>query len=251
LLRPLILIPNEAKFWDSDRRRAILLHELAHIRRHDLWANAVAAVATALFWFHPLVWMLARRMRAEQELACDDVVLNEGIVPTSYAELLLDSASGFRSTALFGCAMAGSGAFKYRLVHVLDRARLRATTRTALVSAGLALLAAVVALGLMQPAMAQGVHEIGGKVKPPELIQKVEPSYTEEAKDAKIQGRVVVRVIVGTDGKIREPRIVTSLDPGLDANAIEALEQWLFKPATREGEPVAVRAQVEMNFRLF
>src|SRR5881394_1420997 len=73
-LRPVVLLPEAARAWAADRRREVLLHELAHVRRGDWAARLLAAVVCALHWFNPLAWMAARRMRDEQELACDDAV---------------------------------------------------------------------------------------------------------------------------------------------------------------------------------
>lgn len=252
LFRPVILIPRQASGWGRAQRRSVLLHELAHLGRRDLWANAAAAMATAVYWFNPLVWMLARRMRAEQEFACDDRVLSAGVAPSSYAEILLESVSASPSGALFSCAMK-SGSLKARMAHILDAARPRITRRVMIARAGVAVGACALVLGSLKPitASAEQVYKIGGDVVAPKLIQKVEPKYTDEARDAKIQGTVVLKVVIGTDGKVRDPEIVQSLDRGLDHNAITALEQWVFEPGRKKGEPVAVRAKIEINFRLY
>jgi TonB family protein len=59
-----------------------------------------------------------------------------------------------------------------------------------------------------------------------------------------------VSLVVGTDGLAHDLAIVTSLDPGLDSNAIDAIQRWHFQPGTKDGQPVAVRAKIEVNFRL-
>ena len=79
LRRPVILLPESALQWASDQRRMVLLHELAHVGRHDALALAVAQAACVLYWFHPLAWMLAARLTREQEMACDDQVLSSGV----------------------------------------------------------------------------------------------------------------------------------------------------------------------------
>lgn len=88
------------------------------------------------------------------------------------------------------------------------------------------------------------------KTTAPRLIQKVEPEYSKEAQDARLEGTVVVSVEVGTDGKAHEGRIEKSLGMGLDEKALEAVKLWTFEPGTRNGEPVAVRATIQMSFRL-
>ncbi len=90
----------------------------------------------------------------------------------------------------------------------------------------------------------------GNGVTKPELLRKVEPLYTEEARTAKLQGVVVVNVIIGTDGSASNIRVVKSLGLGLDEKAIEAVQQWQFKPGTKDGAAVPVQATIEVNFRL-
>jgi TonB family protein len=82
------------------------------------------------------------------------------------------------------------------------------------------------------------------------LLSKVEPTYTQEARAAKIEGAVVLYVEVAPDGVPQNIRVLRGLDPGLDQKAIEAVSKWRFQPAMKDGKPVTVAAQVEVNFRL-
>jgi len=95
-----------------------------------------------------------------------------------------------------------------------------------------------------------GAFKVGGGVSPPTLLYKVEPEYSEEARKAKYQGTVVLSVVVDATGKAVEPHILRSLGLGLDEKAIEAVKKWKFKPGYKDGKPVAVIAQIEVNFRL-
>jgi beta-lactamase regulating signal transducer with metallopeptidase domain len=90
--QPGILLPSVADTWSDDRRRAVLLHEMAHVARRDCLTQFLAAIATAVYWPHPGVWWLARRVRIERELACDDRVLSIGTGARAYAEHLLELA---------------------------------------------------------------------------------------------------------------------------------------------------------------
>lgn len=90
ILRPLIVFPSASRDWPEGKFQAVLLHEQAHVQRRDLlWQNFVCA-ACILYWFHPLVWFAARRVRFEQELACDDMVLQSGRRSSDYASVLLE-----------------------------------------------------------------------------------------------------------------------------------------------------------------
>jgi beta-lactamase regulating signal transducer with metallopeptidase domain len=98
-LRPTLLLPEEAKYWDEERVRVALLHEAAHITRRDWPAQMLAHVVCALYWFHPLVWLAATRMRDEAERASDDRVLLSGVAPTDYAGHLLEIARTLAPTS--------------------------------------------------------------------------------------------------------------------------------------------------------
>ncbi len=123
---PTIILPASAEEWSDDRRRAVLLHELAHIRRRDLIGHVIAGVACAVYWFNPFVWAAARRLRVESELASDDVVLASGVRPSDYAQHLLDLVTSVgRGAPTVALAMARPREFEGRLVAILDRAKTR------------------------------------------------------------------------------------------------------------------------------
>ena len=82
------------------------------------------------------------------------------------------------------------------------------------------------------------------------MLSKVDPEYSEEARKAKYSGSVMLSIVVNTDGKAEQIKVVKSLGMGLDEKAIEAVQKWRFLPGKNKGVPVAVRAQIEVNFRL-
>jgi periplasmic protein TonB len=95
-----------------------------------------------------------------------------------------------------------------------------------------------------------GVYRVGGGVSAPQILFKVDPEYSEEARKAKYSGTVILQLVVDPSGRGREIRVVHSLGLGLDEKAIEALNKWKFRPGLRDGQPVAVMATIEVNFRL-
>lgn len=95
-----------------------------------------------------------------------------------------------------------------------------------------------------------GVFRVGGGVSAPQLVYKVEPEYSEEARKAKYQGTVVLYVEVDPSGRPKNLRVIKSLGLGLDEKAIEAVNKWKFRPGLKDGRPVTVAAQIEVNFRL-
>ena len=88
LFRRTVLLPDEALQWTHAQRRLVLLHELGHFRRGDLWTHALGQIACAVHWFNPFVWMLHRHLAVEREFACDALVIARGAAPEDYAELL-------------------------------------------------------------------------------------------------------------------------------------------------------------------
>lgn len=96
-----------------------------------------------------------------------------------------------------------------------------------------------------------GYFHVGGGVTAPRAIYSPDPEYSEEARKAKYQGTVVLWIIVGPDGKVHDARIQRSVGLGLDEKAIEAVREWKFDPAQKDGHPVAVAVSVEVNFHLY
>ena len=89
-------------------------------------------------------------------------------------------------------------------------------------------------------------------VTPPRLIHSVDPEYDKASRKKRVQGTVVLAVLVTESGEPQDPKIVTSLNPALDEKAIEAVSRWRFAPATtKDGKPVAVQVRVEVNFHLY
>jgi TonB family protein len=95
-LRPCVLLPPRARDWSEARARAVLCHELAHVRRHDWLVLMSAEALRIVFWFNPLVWLTCAWLRRESEQACDDAVLDAGVPAHEYAAHLLDVARSCR-----------------------------------------------------------------------------------------------------------------------------------------------------------
>src|SRR5205823_5797885 len=88
-------------------------------------------------------------------------------------------------------------------------------------------------------------------VSAPTVILAPDPGYSEEARQAKFGGVCVLAVVVGPDGKTYDIKVARTLGKGLDEKAIEAVQQWRFKPAIKDGQPVSVAINVEVQFRLY
>jgi TonB family protein len=96
-----------------------------------------------------------------------------------------------------------------------------------------------------------GLERIGGGVSEPKLVYSIDPEFSDEARRNKYQGKVIVSIIVDVQGNPQNPRVVRALGEGLDEKAIEAIKQYRFKPAMKNGKPVPVMMNVEIDFRLY
>jgi TonB family protein len=96
----------------------------------------------------------------------------------------------------------------------------------------------------------RGVYAVGNGVSQPQLISKVDPEYSEEARKAKYNGTVTLSIVVNTDGRAEDIKVTKSIGMGLDEKAVEAVQKWRFKPGMKSGAAVKTRAVVEVNFRL-
>lgn len=154
LLRPVVLLPNAAPRWSRERLQAVLLHELAHVRRHDSLTQSLSLLACAFYWPNPLVWLGARALRREAEIAADDAVIGFGVRPSAYAGELLQLASEFRGhgLAVSGVSMAQRSSLEARVKSVLapNQSRRGVTTMDALKIACLGF-AATALLALARP----------------------------------------------------------------------------------------------------
>jgi TonB family protein len=113
-----IVLPEDASFWTASRRRAVLAHEIAHVRRRDPLTLALAHLTTIVYWFHPLCWLAASRLRAESERACDDAALHIGLLPSDYAGHLLALARAFNPQPAI--PMASTSHLESRVKSILD-----------------------------------------------------------------------------------------------------------------------------------
>lgn len=424
ITRPAILVPSDVGEWSAQRRRAVYLHELAHVKRSDSAAQVMARIALSVYWWNPLVWIAWREFLKNRERAADDLVLAAGTPAPEYAAHLLEIARSMQSPAPLawsGVAMARRSQLEGRLLAILDTTRDRrspgrtpvvlacvlvgaivfpvaamqtaaegASARTsdpaaassansagalihqgdvyrenggfetakalyaeaitlertgpraatALIHRGTVLLAEkqpeeavrdfesaeaadpdakseailwmaiarqhqnemataaalfesalaaakpgsaesatirevyaalldhlgraseakslldqsrAIRSSLAEPSMPEprpDLYHIGGSVKAPAPIFKPEPMYSQEARLAKYQGTAVVTVELGADGRVHNARVASALGFGLDRKAVEAVDQWKFRPATKDGAPVSVVATIEINFRL-
>jgi TonB family protein len=262
LRHPVVLLPESFFAMDSQAQQTVACHELLHAARRDWPWIVVEEVARAVFWFHPVVWWLVERIQESREQLVDRLVIARIPSKRAYMAALLAFADGGRpatlATAFLRRRHLRSRLRKLVKEPVMSRRRF---VWTAVMLVGVmagAMAATVMALPLGRPIAESAAHAqqiVDGKdpgVTLPKVISEVKPQYTPEALRARIEGTVMMTVVVRTDGTPDDIEITQSLDTeyGLDNQAVTALSQWRFEPGQKDGKPVPVLVTVEMRFRL-
>jgi bla regulator protein blaR1 len=290
IVRPVLLWPATiSEHLQDSHLRAILAHEVSHVRRRDNLAAAMHMAVEAIFWFHPMVWWLGARLLEERELACDEEVLQLGNSPSIYAESILKTCE-FCVGAPLACVSGVTGAeLKKRIVRIMTpnlAEKLGRGRKILLASVGVLSVVGPVLFGLWnaprvraqspqagerqagtidsashppdatiqsssENTAAPQIYHVGGDVSAPRLVFSPNPEFTKEAKRVKYQGICVITTIVDAEGNPQRVQVVRHLGMGLDQKAVEAVKQYKFEPAMLHGDPVAVEVHIEVNFRLY
>ncbi|AIE84804.1 M56 family metallopeptidase [Fimbriimonas ginsengisoli] len=160
--RHVVLLPSEWRSWSAGRRRSVLRHELAHVRRGDWFTQAVGQIASALFWPNPFVWAVCRRLRDLAELAADDLVLTSGVAPSRYAQDLLEIAQGVQATSpALALPFARKGEVARRIEMVLKtKVQRGAVTLAGLIMGGLVLAGLSIPIATWAPSPRQGAAPV-------------------------------------------------------------------------------------------
>ncbi len=249
VFRQVVLLPSSAHGWTDERRRVVLLHELAHLKRWDCQILMLARVVAALHWFHPLAWIAVRRLQAEREHACDDLVLTAGTSGADYAQHLLDIARNMRSSLSPGwamVAMARPSELEGRLLAILDPEVDRGQTNLRVRTAGvLAIALLVLPLAALQPrasAQEEASERLTGQVPASEGSQlaglapaSVAPAGATPASAASSTSSRMIEVFAGAlddeDSEVRR-QAAHALGSIEDAAAVPSLDKALRNDAS-------------------
>jgi len=200
VLRPVVVLPLAADRWTTEQRRAVLTHELAHVKRRDVLWQMLAELCRCAYWFHPLVWFAARQLRIEREIACDDLVVLAGEEPSLYAALLTKIAAGMKNvpkrSAVLGCtvAMARRHEIKNRVAAIMNPNRLRKP----LGRLGLGIVLLCACLGITLAAMLTPAEE---KTQNEDVVPQEAGSVTPET----VSNVVDLSKIAGPSREVDEP----------------------------------------------
>lgn len=277
-LHPVIILPCELA-GTRDELRLALLHELIHIRRHDYAVHWLEQIAGAVFFIHPLVAVLRRESSLLRETSCDADVVSIAGGRARYARLLY-SFSTVRANAwtmAVGISLQENHLQKRisAMKDFIDFSRLTAIKRLGLVLAVVLFAASAVLVACSEKLVstepqATGESQVAGETldmagedtdtfviveEMPELVGGLESiqenlTYPQLARDAGIEGRVIIQFVVDKEGAVQNPVVVRGIGSGLDAAALKAVESATFTPGIQRGEPVDVKMSLPVTFKL-
>lgn len=246
--RPLILLPLHARTLRREALEAVIHHEALHVARRDWAWQVVEELVRAVLWFHPGIWWTIDRLRLSREEAIDAVV-----APRHGRRIYMETLMQLAETLPRPVPATGFGRrhLVRRMRALAERAPARVPGWRDYLAPGVLLVASLVGVSCFSEQQRVFSSEEEG-VTLPSVIREVRPDYTQAAMEAGIEGDVLLTAVVGPDGTVYEVDIVDSLDAelGLDESAVEAAGQWRFEPGTVDGEPVAVKVNMEFRFAL-
>jgi TonB family protein len=256
---------------DEEQWLSALAHEFAHIRRRDCLFNLLQHL---LYWpilFHPATLLMKRQISAAREQVCDEMATGSVIDRPTYARSLVSIATRMQQIRapqpIYSLGIFDADSLEERIMKLLQNNSSPAFRRKA------AMLTTVVCLALCVSVSAfslkihdsgktallalfpvgpseQGVLKVGPGITPPKVVSQVQPVYPADAKRAKREGVVVLAVVVTEDGVVQEVQVAKSAAPDFDQNAVDAVRQWKFEPAWKDGKPVKVETHIEVSYSL-
>jgi D-alanyl-D-alanine endopeptidase (penicillin-binding protein 7) len=243
-LRPTILLPAAlVTGMPPDLLQALLAHELAHIRRMDYLVNLVQTVIESLFFYHPAVWWLGKRVRAERELVADDLAASVLGEPRRLA-LALSELERIQFSHHHLAPAANGGDLMVRIKRLVKPEQQAVNWKAALPVLGIAALCLSLNTQARTetPASTKAVLDFRSCAK---------PQYPKSSLDKKETGTVLMGFQVNADGKVDDGRVVKSSGSReLDRAALDALLKCSFRPATKDGQPVATDTKVQYVWTL-
>ena len=274
LRKPILLMPSTfTAGCTSQDLLAAFAHECAHINRHDFQKNLLYAIGSLVVAVHPVTWLINSQIAKTREMVCDRMASRTLIDRRSYSESLLRLAALIcmpaNGTTLHAIGIFDANILEKRIMMLHSKQQqltssakgvLIFSAALILLSAGLGGAAMAIVIhpetssGASDQAMPEGpIYSIGKDVSAPTLIKSKDPDFPASARQgtAGFDGICLLRLIVDASGMPRDVHVTRALGPGFDANAIDAVQQYRFKPALRFGEPVAVSVAIEVHYKRY
>ena len=270
--RPAVLLPTSL-LQSPEPLRMALAHERVHLRRYDDLAHLLERLVVAVFTIHPFVHRLFADIRRTREQACDAAVLSDTTVsPAAYAHLLSTFATGSASpTGALSLSESSSLLSRLRAMQSVPSPTSASPSvlTAAVLTVGLGVLLGMAACtdSLTGPSSAPAPDETAASPSstdtlsytvvdtPPSLnggmaALQDEITYPEMAREAGIEGRVVVQFVVDTDGTVQAPTVTRGAHKGLNKEALRAIRALQFEPGRQDGTPVRVQMSLPVTFQL-
>jgi TonB family protein len=260
-IQPRLLLPEGILEKHNDAELAyVFMHELGHLKRHDIGISWLLTIMQIIHWFNPLVWLAFYQMRVDQESACDASVLSriKQNQSADYANAIIGFLEKFcqnrQLPALVG-VLENKSQIKRRIAmityyKILSR-KMTFVAFLLLISIGFISFTLSCLSGVKQAQTEKGAYTLDELSTKPSYIHVVPPNYPSAAAQESIEGKVMVKFVVTKEGAVREPIIVESSPEGVfDEAAIEAVKQYKFNPGTINGKAVDCIVIQPVNFKL-
>jgi len=280
-LRPAVIVPETFCELSADEQEGVACHELLHVQRRDWPITVLEELLRAVVWFHPAVWILLPKIALSREQVVDEGAVRLTGKRRQYLDALwrVVCTDQRRANALVVPLLGRS--------HLVERVawlkKENPMSKSRIVMSVLVLTASVAVAGLVGASVFPVASETAMMIAPravpddskleekdgeentlktvskdsecdeithPEVIQKVNPKYPEEARKAKVMGEVIVETVINEKGTIDAIEVVESPDELLSEAAVEAVRQWTFEPALCDGRPVGVYYNITLRFHL-
>ena len=242
-MKPVIVLPDGHEAWSRERLEVVLLHELSHIRRMDIVPHILSEFTRVVYWFNPLVWLAAARLRAEAEMATDDRVVHAGAKPSDYAAHLLDIVR--QSPRMWHPAplmpLARRSEFEGRMLAILESGGSLASTRWALATV---VLVAGLSLGV---ASMEGASPNAGTSNESSIAGIVPPNLeVQDPPDASPEHEPAVQPRQGQEQRTAERESASSALAEALRDPVASVRQAAAEALGSAKDSVAVRALIEV-----
>lgn len=246
--------------------QTVIAHEFAHMRRNDFFKNLLYELLSLPVSYHPVLWLTRQRITETREIICDQAAANL-TGRSQYSRSLLRLASllvdAMPPRAAHAVGIFDTHILERRLMKLAEKqSELRGMRRFAAIAGCLAMGATTCASALalhmqVNSADASGHHatmqpasvNVSPKTMEGNIITKIQPKYPAEAKEKRIQGKVVLNAVIDKEGNVANLK-VDSGPKELRQSAIDAVKQWKYKPYLLNGQPVAVKTTININYTL-
>ncbi len=261
--RPALLVPRGfLRDLEAEEMDALMAHECSHIRRCDFAKNVLYNVLVLPASYHPAMWATWSRMTVSREMVCDAMAADAVEGRERYARSLLRLAASMLDRqpvkTIHAIGIFDANSLEGRVMQLTRRTETGRMVRVALtavcVTLGVATCASAMAMRVevgANPASSAYAEKDQATVTMPVLIESAQPDYPKTGKAERIDGSCVISLTVDEEGMPTMIHVKKSLRPEFDEEAVKAIRKYRFKPATRDGQPVAKDLSIEVRFQHF